>query len=281
MAATSLSRKILIGIWIIVIVGWLLPMVMETMLRYTALVPQAIYPGMQLWRLVSYPISAGLIGMILGSIAFSSPGEELETMFGTRHFGALLLGMVLLGGIMHFAIFLEPNTVLHGFENIALFVLVGYVYLFPQSEVRILFFSIRSWLVLTVAGAVVLSYSIVLMTQGASPLLFFSYGGFGLLVGGAYFHARYQKYPFLLRPIRSLERAAERVSTPAGARTPVAARKVVGAAAPKAKGGFRGVPREVSDEERLNIILDTINEKGYGALSEEEQRFLRDYSSKL
>jgi hypothetical protein len=38
---------------------------------------------------------------------------------------------------------------------------------------------------------------------------------------------------------------------------------------------------EVSDEERLNLILDRINEKGYGSLSDEEQRFLREYSRKL
>jgi hypothetical protein len=39
--------------------------------------------------------------------------------------------------------------------------------------------------------------------------------------------------------------------------------------------------RELSDEERLNLILDKIHEKSYNALTEEEKKFLNDYSGRL
>ena len=39
--------------------------------------------------------------------------------------------------------------------------------------------------------------------------------------------------------------------------------------------------KQLSDEEKLNRILEKIGESGYESLNVEEQQFLDDYSSKL
>jgi len=288
MMTTSLSRKILI--WIMVLFAILLleffgalPNVAGWINNFVGLRPARIYPGWELWRLVLYPAGVSLLGLFVGSIVFSTPAEELESMQGTRQFGLQLLLLVLMAGLMHLMMFFGDETPeMVGLENLALFVLVGYVYLFPQSDVRIFFFSLKSWLLLAICSAIVVGQTVMGIIYGANPFLFFSYGGFGLLVGAAYFHARYQKYPFLLRPIRRLERAAERATTHSSPRTPAPARRASGNVAVRNKTAVqRPVQRELSDEERLNVILDRISEKGYESLSDEEQRFLRDYSDRL
>lgn len=288
MMTTSLSRKILIGISVLFIIAILemigaIPSVLGWVNSLVGLRPAAVYPGLQLWRLVTYPIGVTLLGLFLGSIVFSSPAEELESMLGMRQFGVLLLLLVVMAGILHIALYFgEEIPQLIGLTNVSLFVLVGYVYLFPRSDVRIFFFSIKSWIILAIFAAIVVVKMGYNVFYGASPLLFFSYGGFGLLVGAAYFHARYQKYPFLLRPIRRLERVAERVATPSQPKTPAPVRRTGGNVVVRSKSVVqRTVQRELTDEERLNVILDRITEKGYESLTEEEQRFLRDYSDRL
>ena len=43
----------------------------------------------------------------------------------------------------------------------------------------------------------------------------------------------------------------------------------------------KSAPREISDEERLNLILDKINEKSFDSLTDDEKKFLSDYSGRL
>jgi hypothetical protein len=218
--------------------------------------------------------------MIIASIAFGAPGEEVEQMLGTRRFGITLIALTLAAALLHLVTFFGANTPLAGPGNLGIFVLVGFVYLFPHSEVRLIFFSVRSWVLLTFIAATVLFVSIFGAARGESPLTFFSNGGFGLLIGALYFHIKYQKYPLLLRPIQSVGRifSPTRESTWQGTQ---AQRRAASPQPARLRMPFQKAPaRELSDEERLNIILDRIGERGYDALSEDEKRFLQDYSSR-
>jgi|GEM_PF-1852840 len=282
MGSWSLSRKILIGIMALFILSLL--RLTDLLTPYVVLAPVDIFPGLELWRLVSYPLATGFLGLIVGSIVFSTPAEELEQMLGTRQFGMLLLLVLVTAGVIHTALFFGTGLPMAGISNIALFVLVGFVYLFPHSDVRILFFSVRSLYVLAALIALVLVSTIYSSVAGGTTLLsFFSIGGFGLLLGAAYFHLRFQKYPFLLRPIRSMERMAGKGKPVPIAHKPVAAPRRASVSQPvrvripfqKAQG------RDLSDEERLNVILDKINEKSYGSLTDDEKRFLSEYSGRL
>lgn len=283
MSASSLSRKILYGILALFVLA--LFQLAGPLLRFLALSPSSIYPGFELWRLLSYPATPDIMGLILGSIVFSAPAEEVEGMLGTRRFGMLLLVITAVVGLMHSLVFFgQASPVLHGPVNIALFVLVGFVYLFPQSETRLLFFTVRSWSLLAFFSGVILFWALYAWRAEGAPVMgFFSDGGFGLLLGGVYFHARYQKYTFLLRQIRSVERMAERVRSTGGGPAPTAAPRRATAQQPtRIRIPFqKASSREMTDEERLNSILERISEKSYNSLTEEEKRFLREYSGKL
>ena len=280
MMASSLSRKILIGLMILFILY--LFQLSGMISRFTILVPSMIYPGLELWRLVTYPLAPDLFGLIIGSICFSIPGEEMEGILGTRQFGLLLLMVMISSALMHVALFFgSPAFGLAGPANPAIFMLVGFVYLFPHSEIRVLFFNIRSWVVVAIIAAIVLVETLTVWIGGRTPLLFFSYGGFGLMLGMVYFHTRYQKYAFLLKPIRSVERMVEKSGLASGSHKSAGAPlRQTQVSAGRIRMPFQK-SIEMSDEERLNLILDRINEKGYSSLSEEEQRFLREYSRKL
>jgi hypothetical protein len=281
MNASSLSRKILIGIMVLFLLS--LFQISYLFLPYVALYPSYVYPGLELWRLFTYPLAPDFIGLLIGSICFGAPGEEVESMIGTRQFGLLLVMVTLAAGLMHLVLFFgDGQPAMLGPINTALFVLIGFVYLFPQSEVRIFFFSVRSWIVLAFSAATVLFMTIIFVSRGASPWLLFSFGGFGLILGTIYFHVRYQKYAVLLRPIRTMERMVSGGRQPAPVRPASAPRRVQVSPVTRIRIPFQKAPqRDLTDEERLNMILDRINESSYSALTEEEQRFLREYSSRI
>jgi len=280
MIASSLSRKILIGVVII----WVMHLLTNGVLvPFLLMNPVAVVRGLELWRLVSYPLVPGFFGILSVLIAFSVPGEELEQMIGTKQFGILLLMVVLTGSLLHLVLFFDEPVMMSGIGNLAFFAFVGFVYLFPHSEVRLIFFNLRSWVLLAAMSGILLALTLARLGAPASVWYFFHDGGLGLVLGGAYFHTRFQKYPFLLRPIRSVERMAGLGRPTSGPHRPAPARR----GAPtqqqvRVRIPFqKPAPREISDEERLNLILDKINEKTYDALTEEEKRFLQEYSGKL
>ena len=280
MVAASLSRKILIAVVILVAVHFLTAGVMAGAL---VLEPFRVIPDLQLWRLLTYTLVPGWFGLLFAVIAFTVPGEELEGMIGSRRYGLLLLGVVLIAAALHMLLFYRGHTELSGVGNPAIFSFVGFVYLFPNSELRLLFFNIRSWVLLAFMAGALLCLGLVNAFYGGSFWPFFANGGIGLLLGGLYFHARFQKYPFLLRPIRSMERMAGFGRYPSVSPRPAQApRRAMTQQQVRVRIPFqKPVPRELSDEERLNMILDKIHEKSYTALSDEEKKFLNDYSGRL
>ena len=280
MMPSSLSRKILFGIILLFVLS--LFGMGGFISRYTELMPPLVFPGMEIWRLLTYPLGYEFLGLIIGAICFSAPGEEMEQMLGTRQFGLLLLLVTIVTALMHMSIFFGELEVLAGPVNAALFVLVGFVYLFPHSEIRVIFFSVRSWVVLAFIVSIIVAVTVFQWSEGYS-FLFFSRGGFGLVLGAAYFHVRFQKYAVLLRPIRSVERIVAG-GRGGGVLKPAAGapRRAAVSQSTRLRMPFqKSSPREISDEERLNLILDRINESSYSSLSEEEKRFLRDYSGKI
>lgn len=283
MNSTSLSRKILIALIVLFVLSLL--GVSHYFNGYLLLTSPIVIDGFEVWRLVTYPIAitgGAFVGMLVGSICFGAPGEEVEQMMGTRRFGLLLLAVVIGAALLHVVMFMNRGDVLAGPVNPALFVLVGFVYLFPHAEVRLIFFGVRGWVLLTFIAAIVIGISLVDVFNGESVFAFSSHGGFGLIAGAIYFHVRYQKYPMLLRPIRSVERALSRRGGDGGWQPAPGARRASAPQPVRLRMPFqKSQPRELNDEERLNDILDRISEKGYSDLSEEEQAFLRDYSGRL
>lgn len=282
MIASSLSRKIFIALVVLLILSFVRFFgAGGHIVELASLIPVRVIPGWEIWRLFTYPIVPEVFGVLVGLITFSIPGEELEQMLGTRQYGLLMLMMLLCAALMHTVLFFGGEAKMIGPANIAFFVLVGFVYLFPHSEIQIIFIRLRSWVLLTILSGVLLLLTAA-NAGGLRDLLYvLSSGGFGLILGGAYFHARFQKYPFLLRPIRSMERMTVRLS-PTARKTAPAPRRTSTQQPVRVRIPFqKPAAREMTDEERLNAILEKISEKSYSALTEDEKRFLRDYSGKL
>lgn len=237
----------------------------------------------EVWRLLTYPLAIGFLDLILAAVTFSTPGEEVEGMLGTRRLCLVLLLTILLAGAFHTLVCYGDRAVISGLSNVVLFVLVGYCYLYPHSTIRIIFFSVRSWVLAVLAGSVAALQAYLAIAGGGPVGVVFGYGLAGALFGTIYFHVRYQKYRILLGPIRTIERTLARLRVAAPRRS---RRFDPSPAAPHS--GIR--PRSIavrqdravaSDEERLNQILDRINDRGYQSLSDDEREFLDRYSSGL
>lgn len=277
MATVSISTAIRITLMILFILalfgmGRLLDV-------YIAMRPDQVWPGWEAWRLVSYPLALNFGGLLIGAIAFSQPGEEIESMLGKSRFGITLLIVTLIASSLHLLLFLgQPGPPLAGPQNLSLFVMVGYVYLFPSSSVRVLFFNVRSKILLLLMALFVAGATGYGASHGESILVFFAEGGAGLIVGGIWFHLVYQKYPILLGPLRAISgigKRAERKGSPSPSRIPRTPSRI-------RREEIDDVPRRsVSDEERLDAILEQISKKGYESISSEDRDFLDEYSSRL
>ena len=277
LASISISRIIRIALLILFILA--LFGIGGFLTTYTILEPAEVWPGKDFWRIITYPIALSFGGLIVGSIVFGQPGEEIEGMFGKARFGLALLIVTLLVGGMHLLFFwgdLGPS--LGGPMNISLFVLVGYVYLFPASSVTIFFFSVRSKIILWCSLGLAFLLAAMPIAAGVSPLVIFSEGMAGALIGFLWFHLHYQKYPWLLGVIRRIAGLMpgrkESISVHSPTREP--SRVILRREEKKKQGG-----QILSDEERLNAILEKIGEKGYESLTRDEQKFLDEYSSNL
>ena len=251
---------------------------------WSYLSPELIWPGGELWRLITYPLALSFGGLIVGSIVFGQPGEEIEGMFGRVKFGLVLLFTTIVTALLHLLAFWGgTGPALAGPMNISLFVMVGYVYLFPAGSVTIFFFSVRSKIILIVIVAAVVLISGLAVSGGASPLIFLSEGLSGGLIGILWFHIVYQKYPVLLGPIRRLEGlfgGKEKTSSVRSTR-PVSMKPTIRLSRTKKEEKRSKGERLLTDEERLNAILEKIGEQGYESLTPDEQTFLNEYSSRL
>jgi hypothetical protein len=283
MMHASLSRKILIALIVLFVLSFIDQRGMIT--AVTVLDPLSVIRSLELWRVITWPLSigAGMFGsLLIAGICFGAPAEEVEQMLGTRRFGLLLLALTVGVALLHMLLFFGTGTILGGPLTIALFTLVGFVYLFPHSEVRIIFFSVRGWVLLTFIVATITLIGLLGWLNGGSPVGLLTDGGYGLVLGAIYFHIRFQKYPILLRPIRSVERMVAGGRSDTAWRATPSGRRASAPQPVRLRMPFqKSSPREISDEERLNSILDRINEKGYSDLSEEEKTFLREYSGRL
>jgi membrane associated rhomboid family serine protease len=66
-----------------------------------AAVPERVWPGLELWRLVSYPVvNVGIVSILFGLLLLWSFGSELEPEWGSRRYALFLLLATLSGGAL-------------------------------------------------------------------------------------------------------------------------------------------------------------------------------------
>lgn len=242
--------------------GW----IVESLL----LEPSLVLDRLQLWRLISYPLAAAAWSLLLGALAFGEPGEAVESTLGRRRF-ALLLGAVVLGsGLLHLLLFAGSGVVLAGMTNPAVAVAVGFLYLYPFGQAKILFVHVSRVLL----GGLILLIAAVLLAlavgAGGEPLLLLSGGGGSALLSLLWFHLTFQKYPVL--PTLTARLAP-----------------LVGGGREASPSGYipemeRGMTRErqgPTRAQRADALLEKIAAHGIDSLSDEERAFLDDFAKRM
>jgi len=280
----SISRSIFFGAFALLLLS--LFRVMDLVAPLLELLPLRVMEG-EWWRVLSYALVPAPLDVLVLAMAFSIPGEEIEAILGRRRFGLLLLASVMVNGLLHLAVAeaVGGNLVLIGSASLSLPVLVAYLYLFPYSGVRVFIFTIPAWGMLAIAGVLSLAPPLIDVIDGGSPLLLLSAGLGSLLLGLLYAHVRFQKYPVLLRAIRRFSYRSREPEPRKHTTVMAGVRQQRGVAVRVRAAQSHHWSREEgggeNDEERMNALLDKINERGYEALSEAERTFLQEYARRL
>ncbi len=64
-------------------------------------VPERVWPSLELWRLVTYPlVNVGIVSILFGLLLLWSFGAELEPEWGSRRYALFLLLATLSGGVL-------------------------------------------------------------------------------------------------------------------------------------------------------------------------------------
>ncbi len=74
-------------------------------MRLLSLFPERIWPALELWRLVTYPLVVlGIFNVLFGLLILWMFGWELEVTFGSRKFGLFVLSAVVVSALLGTAV---------------------------------------------------------------------------------------------------------------------------------------------------------------------------------
>jgi membrane associated rhomboid family serine protease len=248
------------------------------------LIPSYVSNKSDFWRLITFPLAPGSYeGILLFIFTFYFIAPKLEELLNNNFFPFFLLLLIFLEGLLHTVIFWKSNIPLAGFEGLSFFILTLFTMISPNKQVKFWFFSPIKLIYLT--SIVILSWGIIKLFSILSPSTnYIIYqatltSGFGIISGllifvQIYFLSRFYKKK-QIPPVIDIPKPEELKM------------------ALHSHSGFDRYSSHLDDdyyemsndpemnEQRLNEILDKINEHGQNSLSNEERRFLIDYSKKI
>jgi membrane associated rhomboid family serine protease len=286
------SHRLLLALSIVYVVNAL---ALHSMLTpWLALIPAETVSRWQYWRFLTYPFAIYGWAILPASFVLYFFAPEVEHMLSARKLMLTVLLFTLLHAVIYTPLMLMANAPLGGPQALSLMILTMYIYLYPSGEASLFgIIPVRA----TVLLAIMLGLAFV------TPLLFppvnaldfihvFAdelFGVFaGLLFSYLYF-GRSSEEPLFARfgggtssQERSLS-ATSRRTTPSAA--PVGFTSLQGSdltkpiSTPLAESAYDDDGE--LDEDRLNEILDKINEKGQASLTNAEKKFLQEYARKL
>ena len=74
-------------------------------MRLLAVFPELVWPALELWRLVTYPLAViGIFNALFGLLILWMFGWELESIFGSRRFGLFVLSSVVASAVLGCAV---------------------------------------------------------------------------------------------------------------------------------------------------------------------------------
>ncbi|WP_147675065.1 rhomboid family intramembrane serine protease [Nigerium massiliense] len=223
--------------------------------------PELVLNG-EIWRLVTWPLASSLsLWGVLNLFFFWYFGSDLEGMIGRGRMGWLLGGIAasLLAAALIVGSLLRVPTALAGIDGIEFIVLLLWIAEYPT---RRFLFNIPAW----AFGAVLLALQVLPMLAARA------WGQLLSLLIGLVLVALVAKACGLLGDYAWIPGGARR-RRPRPARQPAAPRV--------SRSEQRVQNRRTSDRERLDELLDRINDNGIGSLTDRERQELMKLRDRL
>lgn len=238
-----------------VVVSWLVWVIVPTMTQTLSYSPTLLAGG-QVWRLFTWPWAQGLgFTPILTLLMFWYFGTELEGQVGRHQMAGMLVAIwaSLTASYTLAAILFSTSAYLGGLSLIEFLVLLVWIAEYPR---RPFFFRIPAW----VFGAVILGVQVLLM------IAYRDYAGLIALMLSLVLAAVFARRAGLLSDYAWIPgRPVKRV--PKAAKVP--------------RGQAKQAERRASDRERLDTLLDQINDEGIGSLTDAQRKELLKLRDRL
>lgn len=256
---------------------------------FLALNPQKVISDIEIWRIFTYPfVSLSIAEVVLFIFTFWVIAPKIEYYILNKPLLLLSYGIFIpLHGIFSTLLFAREKLFLVGTEGLSFGVITFYFLIFYRivnqyQEVSLrLLIQTAIVLFLWIMGASLDSY----IYQRPSLINAFGFALVGIILGiiGYYFaktnikeliHARLMDYEKLRRSFLEPDEKFERSNQNLWDNNQIDLEDIV------SEGDLRHISIELS-EDKLNKILDKINEKGKDSLSNNELKFLENYSKFL
>jgi membrane associated rhomboid family serine protease len=89
------------GTLVLTAFGYLGTLLVRGWAGWLTAVPERIWPGLELWRLVTYPVvNVGIVSLLFGLLLLWSFGSELEPEWGSRGYALFLVLATISGGAL-------------------------------------------------------------------------------------------------------------------------------------------------------------------------------------
>lgn len=274
-------------------IGFLLTVAIPGLADATALLPIAVTENYEIWRLLSYPFFDNSFWQLLSaSLLLYFFGPEIEYLLKPRRFLLLSAGFFLAHGLLYLLLtYGSPSAFsasLSGPYAYALALLSVFAYFYPGAEFTLFgIVSIRVWVFALVFAALVVIPGLLGVIAGSQPLSLFLAGNVaGIVLGLLFSQVYFQKYTMSLLTNSIKSRSAPPVKPVSKPAVPVVKKTRTEFSPSKGKPvqtpPVYSEPNDTSlDEQRLNDILDKISASGKDSLTEEEVKFLEEYSRRL
>lgn len=244
--------------------------------------PDKVITGGEYWRILSYPLifqdGFSLTMFVIAMIVF---GGSLEQLWNSRRLAISFAGMVLIQGAIWLLMpFSGQPPAVCGAESLTFFVLSSAFWLYPQRFITLLgrygihtqaaIFALMMLSLASIGFAAITSDHATFLQRSFQSTL-------GVLSGltATFVYQRYKASQ------RTTSKESSGISTDVVQDPEYHLTPAVHSASQLRQQTSRFAAEDYSDEDRLNLILDAIFERGYDSLLPEEKEFLDRYSRNL
>jgi membrane associated rhomboid family serine protease len=280
------SHRLLIITGIIYLLDFLM---FNKLTHLFGLEPQLVASKMEFWRIFTFPFTPSSIeGLFLFIFTFFFIGPKLELKLRKNFYPIILFFLICLQGTLITLIFWQSNLQFNGMEGLSFFILVLFTLINLNKKITLWGLRpIKSIMLVTLLSITWISSTAVHSIIAGNDILIKALSNliFGILTSGVtYLQIEFfnlQKKLDKEKKINDIESFGKSLT---GDITPAFVEKKENKASNFTlnDNSFLSQNNEfIFSEQKLNDILDKINEKGKNSLTEEEINYLKEYSNNL